>query len=78
MFGSVVRHFRIESKDLVYLKFILEAYEGLVTLSTEDAKNNIIRISTPNGLTEEVEKLLQELHAEVSFHEIPPVSQQGM
>lgn len=69
---SLVRYFHMGSKDLVYLKFILEAYEGLATLSTEDAKKGIIRISVPCELNSELDKLLHALLADISFSEIFP------
>ncbi len=67
-----IRYFQISTKDLVYLKFILEAYEGFATLSTEDVRNGTIRISAPDGYKGEVETLLQELHSEVEFTEVYP------
>ncbi|WP_243370606.1 DUF4911 domain-containing protein [Geotalea sp. SG265] len=68
----LVRYFQMDSKDLVYLKFILEAYEGLATLSTEDGKKGVIRIAVPCGLENELEKLLHALRAEISFCEVEP------
>lgn len=66
---SLVRYFHINSKDLVYLKFILEAYEGLATLSTEDGKRGIVRISVPCRLGNELEMLMQALRGEIPFRE---------
>jgi hypothetical protein len=70
--ASLVRYFHIESKDLVYLKFILEAYEGLAVLSTEDSQRGIIRITVPSGLGDELNGLLHALHPETSFLEVYP------
>ena len=44
MFHSLARYFRVSRHDLVYLKFILEAYEGLAVLSTIEREGAIVRI----------------------------------
>lgn len=67
-----VRFFRIDSKDFVYLKGILEAYEGLATLTTADIRNGIVRISTPLSQKDDLDCLIDALGVEISLCEIPP------
>ena len=47
--GATVRYFRVARRELVYLKFILEAYEGMSTLSTVDRSGGIVRLAIPAG-----------------------------
>lgn len=67
---SFVKYFQINSSDLVYLKFILEAYEGFATLSTEDRQNGIIRLVVPAAFHDEVNNLLDGLRSEIEFMEV--------
>lgn len=56
-----VLYYRVARKDHVLLKFILEAYEGMSTMSTVDNGAGIVRISIPAGFVEDVERLLAAL-----------------
>jgi hypothetical protein len=59
---------------MVYLKFILEAYEGMNVMSTVDNKAGIIRIAVMPGFEEAMDALLAELGRRVSME---PVSWEG-
>ena len=71
MFESHARYFRVNRSDLVYLKFILEAYEGLAVLSTMDWKGAIVRIGYPRFSEEELDALLLALAKEIEMTEVP-------
>jgi len=71
MFASEARYFRVNRPDLVYLKFILEAYEGLAVLSTADREGAIVRISYPLFSKEELDLLLSALAREIAMTEVP-------
>lgn len=57
----VCRYYRVRHQDMVYLKFILEAYEGLNVMSTVDNREGIIRVAIMPGFEEDMEALLAEL-----------------
>lgn len=59
--------YRVDRKDLVLLKFILEAYEGMSTMSTVDRIAGIVRISIPAGFVPDMESLLAELSGTLSL-----------
>jgi hypothetical protein len=65
-----VRYFRVDRKDLVFLKFILEAYEGLSTMSTADRKEGIVRISFGEWAADDVGGLLDSLAREITLVEV--------
>jgi phage tail protein X len=71
LFESHARYFRVERHDLVYLKFILEAYEGLAVLSTVDREGAIVRIGYPHFSACDVDALLQALAGEIDLQEVP-------
>ena len=70
MFHSLARYFRVSRHDLVYLKFILEAYEGLAVLSTIEREGAIVRIGYPHFSARDVDALLLALSAEIEITEV--------
>jgi len=79
MFDSLARYFRVERHDLVYLKFILEAYEGLATLSTVEREGAIVRIGYPHFSGGDLDALLHALGKEITMTEVPqPASCTGL
>lgn len=63
----ICRYFKVAHRDMVYLKFILEAYEGMNVMSTVDNCAGIIRVAIMPGFLEEMEALLEDLGKQVSM-----------
>ncbi len=63
----ICRYFQVQHRDMVFLKFILEAYEGMNVMSTVDNKGGIIRIAIMPGFEDDMEQLLVELGKQVSM-----------
>lgn len=61
----ICRYFKVAHRDMVYLKFILEAYEGMNVMSTVDNKAGIIRIAIPHGFEADMDGLLASLGEKV-------------
>lgn len=61
----ICRYFKVAHRDMVYLKFILEVYEGMNVMSTVDNKAGIIRIGIMPGFVEDMDSLLAELGRKV-------------
>ena len=66
----ICRYFRVNRTDMVYLKFILEAYEGMNVMSTVDNGAGIIRIVIMPGFEEDMEGLLAELGTQVAMQPV--------
>lgn len=66
----VSRYFRVNRRDMVFLKFILEAYEGMNLMSTVDNVAGIIRILIMPGFQEDMDGLLAELGRQVSMEPV--------
>ena len=64
------RYFQLASRDMVYMKFILEAYEGLSTMSTIDGKRGIVRVNYPVPFAGEVAALMEALATEIAITEV--------
>lgn len=64
------RYFRVNRRDMVYLKFILEAYEGMNVMSTVDNAAGIIRIAIMPGFEDDMDALLVELGTKVMMEPV--------
>ncbi len=69
---TVTRYFRVSRREMVYLKFITEAYEGLLTVSTVDKTGGVVRISYPACSRQDADDLLRALAGEISLVETEP------
>ena len=63
----IFRYFKVRHRDMVYLKFILEAYEGMNVMSTVDNVAGIIRIAVMEGFEADMDGLLAELGQQVAM-----------
>jgi Domain of unknown function (DUF4911) len=68
------RYYRVAKADMVYLKFILEAYEGQNVMTTVDNGAGIIRIVIMPGFEQDMDGVLAELGTRVVME---PVAWQG-
>jgi len=73
--AGIVRYFKVDRRDLVLLKFILEAYEGMSTLSTVEPEGVIIRLSIPYGFAEEIESIIASVGADMLIQEVTYASE---
>jgi len=55
---------------MVYLKFILEAYEGMNVMSTVDNVAGIIRVAVMPGFEDDMDELLAELGRQVEMEPV--------
>jgi hypothetical protein len=69
MMDQHTRFFRVDRRDLVYLKFIMEAHEGLATLSTADKIESIVRVTYHDCCSLAVESMLAALQKEIVLTE---------
>jgi hypothetical protein len=66
---TIVRTFRVSRKDIWYLHFIFEAYDGVATVSTVDSREGIVEICIPARRDEEAALLLQAIGREIPLEE---------
>jgi len=66
----IFRYFKVRHRDMVYLKFILEAYEGMNVMSTVDNVAGIIRIAVMEGFEADMDGLLAELGRQVAMEAV--------
>lgn len=66
----IIRYFRVRRHDMVFLKFILEAYEGMNVMSTVDNCAGIIRVAVMPGFEDDMDLLLAELGRQVAMEAV--------
>jgi hypothetical protein len=66
----ICRYFKVAHRDMVFLKFILEAYEGMNVMSTVDNKSGIIRIAIMEGFEADMGRLLADLGQQVAMEAV--------
>ena len=64
------KYLRINRREIAFLKFIFEAYDGIAVVSTEDPVKGILRISIAPGCEAEVDLLLGELKKDVMIEPV--------
>ena len=62
--------YRVDPYEIHYLKFILEAYEGLATLTTLNSKTGLIQLAVPPGRQDSLESLLEALGGELRLERV--------
>ena len=63
-------YYRIDRTEISFLKFIVEAYDGLAVLSTVDAEAGIVMLNIAPGCEPDVEMILQELKKNIMLEKI--------
>ena len=71
MIESIKKYYRIDRREISFLKFILEAYDGLAILTTVDSKKGIVVINIAPGCEADVKMILQDLKQNVMIEDIP-------
>ena len=69
--AMIRKWFKLKTSDIALVQFILEGYEGLVTVSTIDPKDAIIQILIMPEFLEDVEGILDYLKDRFMMKEIP-------
>ena len=68
---SLPRYYRVERDQIAFLKFILEAYDGMAVLSTLDSERGVVMLTIPPGCEIETEAVIEDLKKDIL---IEPVS----
>ena len=69
---SIRRYYRIDRRQIAFLKFILEAYDGIATLSTIDSRRGVIALDIPPGCEADVDTVLTDIGRQVRIEGEPP------
>ena len=75
MVETIKKYYRVDRREISFLKFILEAYDGLAVLTTVDSEKGIVVVCIAPGCEADVEMILQDLKKNVMIENIYPENQ---
>jgi len=67
---TIRRRLRVDRREISYLRFILEGYDGLAILSTLDAAAGVVELKIAPGCEPDVERIVKELQNEILIEEM--------
>jgi len=65
------KYYRVDRRQIAYLRFIFEAYDGIAFLRTLDAQKGIVVLHIAPGCEADVEFVLNDLHKHIMIEPIP-------
>ena len=68
------RYFRVRRKDIAYLKFIIESYEGMAVIRAKDPHEAIVELMVAPGWEKDLEEVLEGLQKEIPIESLPSSS----
>ena len=73
---TVKRYYRVDRREIAFIKFIFEAYDGLAVLETLDPMSGMVVFHIAPGCEAEVDMILQDLKKEIVIEpaDIKPVN----
>lgn len=67
---TVHREYRVDKTRIGFIRFILEAHEGVAIATTLDAKTGLIRLAISPDRLETAELIIQDLKKDFLFNEV--------
>ena len=64
---TIKKYFRVDRRKIHLIRFILEGYEGIATLTTIDPHRGIVCLNIPPGCEDDVETVIQDLGKAVAI-----------
>jgi hypothetical protein len=67
-------YYRVDRREIAFLKFIFEAYNGVATLTTIDPTKGIVALRSAPHCREQVAEILQNLKKEIIIQPVASVT----
>jgi hypothetical protein len=65
------RYFRLHREDIAYFKFIIESYEGMAVVRTQDPREAIVELMVAPGWEKDMEEVIESLGKEMTIETLP-------
>jgi hypothetical protein len=62
---TTIQYYRVDRRQIAFIKFIFEAYDGIVGMRTTNPAKGIIKLHIAPGCEEQVEQILRDLKKEI-------------
>jgi hypothetical protein len=67
---SKLEYYRLDRRQIAFIKFILEAYDGVATLETIDPQKGIVLFYIAPGCEQQFQDILRDLSTEIMIRPI--------
>jgi hypothetical protein len=67
---TIKRCYRVDRREIAFIKFIFEAYNGIAGMRTIDPAKGVIALHIAPGCEEQVEQILRDLEKEILIRRI--------
>lgn len=67
----VVRNFKIDPREIVFIKAVLESYEGMVVMRTLEVGKPVIELLIAHDFASTVDRVIRELQSQALMEEVP-------
>ena len=67
---TITKYYHIDHREIFFLKFILEAYDGIAVMTTIKKSTGLISIHVAPGCEKDVDMILEELKKEIMIEHI--------
>ncbi|MFZ0134727.1 MAG: DUF4911 domain-containing protein [Desulfobacterales bacterium] len=57
----LTKYYRVDRREIAYIKFVIESYEGVGMLSTIDPRAGLVVLRIPPGCEEVIDRILSDL-----------------
>ncbi len=62
---TVKRYYRVDRREIAFLRFIFEAYDGLATIETINPESGVIVFYIAPGCETDVDTILRDISADI-------------
>ena len=69
---TIKRHYRVDRREIAFLRFIFEAYDGLATIETLNPELGVILFSIAPGCESDVDLILKDLKNDILMEPVQP------
>ena len=69
---TIQKYFRVQRKNIAFLKFVLEAYDGVAVMRTLESHEGVVELMIAPDFEREVNELLDNLRDEFEVQPIDP------
>ncbi len=67
---TIIREYQVDKTRIGFIRFILEAYEGIAVMTTLDPVRGLVRIRMAPGCQETVFRVIEDLRKDMAFNEV--------
>lgn len=71
------QYFRIDRREIHFLKFILEGYGGLAVMRTIDPQEGVVVLHVSPGSESEVAAILEDMAQQIKIEAVRPVKEEA-